>query len=161
MDLERERGITIKASAVTVDFEHKGRPYMLNLIDTPGHVDFHYEVSRAPGRLRGRPAGGRRLAGRRGPDGGQRLLATRSKLTLVPVINKIDLPSTRPDDAAMEMEHLLGAPAEVHLGLGQDGRGDRGAAGGDGRATARRRAATPTAPTKALIFDSTTMSTAA
>jgi GTP-binding protein LepA len=112
MDLERERGITIKASAVTVPFEHKGQTYMLNLIDTPGHVDFHYEVSRALAACEGALLVVDATQGVEAQTVANAHLATRSKLKLVPVINKIDLPSARPEDAAMEVEHLLGTPAE-------------------------------------------------
>ena len=112
MDLERERGITIKASAVTLDYEHAGQRYMLNLIDTPGHVDFHYEVSRALTACEGALLVVDASQGVEAQTVANAHLAQRLGLRLVPVVNKVDLAAARPDDTAMEVEHLLGTRAE-------------------------------------------------
>jgi GTP-binding protein LepA len=107
MDLERERGITIKASAVTINYELDRKQYMLNLIDTPGHVDFHYEVSRALTACEGALLVVDATQGVEAQTVANAHLAARNNLKLVPVINKIDLPSARPEDVAMQVEHLL------------------------------------------------------
>ncbi len=107
MDLERERGITIKASAVTMDYELDGQKYMLNMIDTPGHVDFHYEVSRSLTACEGALLVVDAAQGVEAQTVANSHLAERNNLVLVPVINKIDLPTARPEDTAMEVEHLL------------------------------------------------------
>ena len=112
MDLERERGITIKASAVTIDYELDGQKYMLNMIDTPGHVDFHYEVSRSLAACEGGLLVVDSAQGVEAQTVANAHLAERCELDLVPVINKIDLPAARPEDAAMEVEHLIHYPAE-------------------------------------------------
>ncbi len=143
MDIERERGITIKASAVTVMHHHTpgeqadelegdaggaeegaggeavathgSQLYMLNFIDTPGHVDFNYEVSRALKACEGAILVVDASQGVQAQTVVNAYLAINENLAIIPVINKIDLPSARADDVAMEIEHVLGLPAQECL----------------------------------------------
>ena len=112
MDLERERGITIKASAVTVFHEHNGEKFMLNFIDTPGHVDFHYEVQKALQACEGAILVVDATQGVQAQTVANAYAAIDAGLEIIPVINKIDLPSARPVEVAEEIEQVLGFPAE-------------------------------------------------
>ena len=112
MDLERERGITIKASAVTVKHTHDGEEYMLNFIDTPGHVDFSYEVSRALKACEGALLVVDSTQGVEAQTVANAYLAVNQDLELIPVVNKLDLPASQPEEVAMEIEQVLGLPAE-------------------------------------------------
>ncbi|WP_394964005.1 translation elongation factor 4 [Candidatus Allofournierella excrementigallinarum] len=155
MELERERGITIKARAVTLDYTARdGGHYEFNLIDTPGHVDFGYEVSRSLAACEGAVLVVDSTQGVEAQTLANTYLALEHDLELVPILNKIDLPSAEPDRVAKEVEDVIGLPCmdaprvSAKMGVGIEDVLERvitdiPAPKGD-----------ETAPLKALIFDS-------
>jgi len=127
MELERERGITIKSKAVTMNYTAKdGETYTLNLIDTPGHVDFTYEVSRALAACEGALLVVDSTQGVEAQTLANVYMALEHDLEIIPVINKIDLPSARPDEVRAEIEEIIGIDASeaplisAKVGLGID-----------------------------------------
>ncbi|MGN6686481.1 MAG: GTP-binding protein, partial [Actinomycetales bacterium] len=154
MDIERERGITIKSQAVRIPWEVEGQPYVLNLIDTPGHVDFTYEVSRSLAACEGALLLVDAAQGIEAQTLANLYLALENDLTIIPVLNKIDLPAAQPERYAEELAHLIGGdPSDCMLVSGKTGHGvgelldrivrDIPAPVGD-----------PDGPARALIFDS-------
>ncbi|HWZ21940.1 MAG TPA: GTP-binding protein, partial [Cytophagaceae bacterium] len=108
MDLEKERGITIKSHAIQMDFLYKGQKFALNLIDTPGHVDFSYEVSRSIAACEGVLLLVDAAQGIQAQTISNLYLALENNLEIIPVLNKIDLPGAMPEEIKDQMVDLLG-----------------------------------------------------
>jgi GTP-binding protein LepA len=154
MELEREKGITIKSHAVQMDYEIDGEKYFLNLIDTPGHVDFSYEVSRAIAACEGALLVVDAAQSIQAQTISNLYLAVDNDLEIIPVVNKIDLPSANPEVVVDEIVSLIGCKAdEVILASAKTGEGIEGILRG---IVARVPApnGNPNSPLQALIFDS-------
>src|SRR5580658_4290310 len=154
MDLERERGITIRMHPVTIYHQYKGQKYELNLIDTPGHVDFNYEVSRSLAACEGAILLVDAFQGVQAQTVANAFLAIEAKLTLIPTLNKIDLPHARPDFVIGEMEQaVLTNPDEVMRVSARAGIGIEDLLGAVIDRVPQP-AGDPAAPVKALIYNS-------
>jgi GTP-binding protein LepA len=154
MDIERERGITIKAQNVRLPWQVRGTDYVLHLIDTPGHVDFSYEVSRALEACEGAVLLVDAAQGIEAQTLANLYLALDRDLVIIPVLNKIDLPAADPDRYAGEIAHIIGCePGDVLRVSGKTGEGVAGLLDEVVRQVPPPRGE-PDAPTRAMIFDS-------
>ncbi len=154
MDLEKERGITIKSHAIQMDYEFKGQQYKLNLIDTPGHVDFSYEVSRSIAACEGALLIVDAAQGIQAQTISNLYLALNNDLEIIPILNKIDLPSAEPEAVKDQIVELLGCKREEILSAS----GKTGLGIDDILTAIIERIPSPkgdaNAPLQALIFDS-------
>ena len=154
MDLERERGITIKSHAIQMEYELDGERYVLNLIDTPGHVDFSYEVSRSIAACEGAILVVDATQGVQAQTISNLYMAIDQDLEIIPVINKIDMPSAMPDEVEDEIIDLIGCErSDILRASGKTGEGVEGIL----RAVVERvphPSGDKDAPLQALIFDS-------
>ncbi len=154
MDLEKERGITIKSHAIQMEYETGGEKYVLNLIDTPGHVDFSYEVSRSIAACEGALLVVDATQGVQAQTISNLYMAIDQDLEIIPVINKIDMPSAMPDEVEDEIIELIGCKrTDIIRASGKTGEGVK-----DILDAVVERIPHPTgdsqAPLQALIFDS-------
>ena len=154
MDLERERGITIKSHAIQMEYKHNGETYILNLIDTPGHVDFSYEVSRSIAACEGALLVVDATQGVQAQTISNLYMAIEHDLEIIPVLNKIDMPSAMPDEVEDEIIELIGCKREDILRAS----GKTGEGVDEVLAAIVERVPHPNgdtkAPLQALIFDS-------
>ena len=154
MELEREKGITIKSHAVQMDYEVNGEKFILNLIDTPGHVDFSYEVSRAIAACEGALLVVDAAQSIQAQTISNLYLAVDNDLEIIPVVNKIDLPSADPDVVVDEIVSLIGCkPEDVILASAKTGEGIEGILRGIIDRVPPPKG-NPNSPLQALIFDS-------